>query len=192
MLFILFTSIYQAEAIDIQYGSILGSKNNDVLIQYYGIEKKNNYICNLLNLKCFSTKKLTLNNIEIPGIKNIEIRKELQKKGATHLTFSKSGTWLAYLLPAYEPDNIRTFAIRNLNNNTDYIINSEIAYWDIINEQRSVFEFSPDEKILIYTDDKDDAMSLYQVDMSTLKETTFEKFKLPTTAWNIGAFMFFD
>ena len=41
---IVFVCTIKAEALDIEYGNVLGYKNSDILIQYYGIENKTNFI----------------------------------------------------------------------------------------------------------------------------------------------------
>ena len=79
---IFFSAASSANALDIQYGSILSHKNNDLLVQYYGIGKKTNYICNITTLKCSNTKKTTLitsSNKTTSPLKP-EVRKELQEK----------------------------------------------------------------------------------------------------------------
>ncbi|KKP61202.1 MAG: Peptidase S9 prolyl oligopeptidase active site domain protein [Candidatus Nomurabacteria bacterium GW2011_GWF2_35_66] len=191
LLSIFFISFLKVEALDIQYGSILGNKGNNVLIQYYGIEKKNNYICNVLSFKCITTKKTNL-GATIPTTFKASIKKELKEKEASHATLSRSNKWLAYYISAEEPDNVRTYVIKDIKKDVNYIVSSGVSYWDLVDEQKTVFLFSPDEKTLIYTDDKDDTMSLYKVDMSTLTNTTFENTKISVTAWNIATFMFYD
>jgi len=188
---VLFTSINYTEALDIQYGSVVGYKNSDVLIEYYGIEKKNNYICNILNYKCTVTKKTNLNNINPPLLKN-SIKKELKDKKANHEILSKDGKWLAYYNQAKEPENTRIYTIKNIKNNHNYTSSGNVSYWDLVNEQSEVFEFSPDGTSLVYIDDKNDAMSLYKVDLKSLKNTNFESTKIEVIAYTVETFMFFD
>lgn len=188
---IFFTSMNYVEALDIQYGTIKGYKNSDVLIEYYGIEKKNNYICSILNYKCTTTKKTTLGSVSSLVFKN-SIKKELKDKKANHATLSKDGKWLAYYIQGREPENKRTYVIKNLKNNHNYTSSGNVSYWDLINEQSKIFEFSPDGTSLVYIDDKNDAMSLYKVDLKSLKNTNFESTKIEVTAYTVETFMFFD
>jgi len=182
---------HEAKALDIQYGAVRGYSGSQVLIQYYGIGKKVNYICNILNFGCTSTKKSTLGTTATVTLKT-EIKNELKDKGATHITLSKSGNWLAYYISADSPENVRTYVVKNLKTNNDYIISENISYWDLINEQKKVFEFSPDEKSLVYLDDKDNEMSLYKVELSSLTGTELVNKKLTTSAYNIGYFIYTD
>lgn len=187
-----FITTPEVMALDIQYGSINGQKNNDLLVQYYGIGKKVNYICNIISLKCSTTKKTTLGTTNTTlNLKN-SVKKELQDKGATHITLSKSKNWLAYYIPAYSQENIRTYVVKNLKTNNDYILSENISYWDIINEQKKIFEFSPDEKSLIYLDDKENEMSLYKVELASLTGTELSNSKIITSAYNIGYFIYTD
>ena len=160
ILLIFFTFTAKTEAVDIQYGSILGYKANDVLIQYYGIGKKNNYLCSILNYKCTATKKTVLGKY-IAATINPAIRKELADSKGGRQTYSKQGNWLAYYIKPQEPKNERTFVIKDVKNNINYKTSSIVDYWDLVNEEKKVFEFSPDEKSLVYMDDKDGTMSLY-------------------------------
>ncbi len=191
ILVLLFTSTVKIEALDIQYGNIKGYKGSEVLIEYYGIGKRNNYICNITSSKCNPTKKTILGKADTPIFKN-SIKLELKEKEANHAVLSKSGNWLAYYIPAKEPSNNRTYVLKNVKDNRNYIINGGVSYWDLVNEQKKIFEFSPDEKTLIYTDDKDDTLSLYKVDLRSLKDTKIESIKIETKAFNIGTFTLFD
>jgi len=184
-----FTS--KTEALDIQYGNVLGYKNSEVLIQYYGIGKKVNYICNISNFKCTITKKTSLGK---PATLNLKpaVKKEIQEKGGNHVIVSKLSNWLAYYIPAYEPEQIRTFVIKNIKSGNDFVVSGGISYWDLINEQKKLFDFSPDEKTVVYLDDKDNSMSLYKVNLKLLKNTNIESTKISTSAYNIGYFMFTD
>ena len=189
---VFFVATPKVMALDIQYGSISGHKNNDLLVQYYGIGKKVNYICNIINLKCSTTKKTTLGVTNTTLNLNNSIKKELQDKGATHVTLSKSKNWLAYYIEASSQENIRTYVVKNLKTNNDYILSENISYWDIINEQKKIFEFSPDEKELVYLDDRDNDMALYRVELKSLEGTELINNKIPTSAYNISYFIYSD
>ena len=188
---IFFSFINKIEAVDIRYGSILGYKANDVLVQYYGIGKKNNYICNIINYKCITTKKTALGKYIAPTI-NSTIKKELLDNKGGRLTYSKQGNWLAYYVRSQEPENKRTFVIKDIKNNINYTTSSSVDYWDLVNEEKKVFEFSPDEKSLIYMDDKDGTMSLYKVDLNSLKNGKVESAKIESTAFTIANFVYDD
>ncbi|MEI7688663.1 MAG: alpha/beta fold hydrolase [Candidatus Nomurabacteria bacterium] len=191
ILLIFFSFINKTEAVDIRYGSILGYKANDVLIQYYGIGKKNNYICNIINYKCVATKKTALGKY-IATTLNPNIKKELLDSKGGRLTYSKQGNWLAYYIRSQEPENKRTFVIKDIKNNINYTTSSGVDYWDLVNEEKKVFEFSPDEKSLVYMDDKDGTMSLYKVDLNSLKNGKIESIKIESAAFTIANFVYDD
>lgn len=189
ILIIFFTYVPYIEALDIQYGSINGYKGNDVLVEYYDIGKKSDYICNILNYKCSPTKKTILGKTNSLIIK-VSIKKELKDKKANHVTLSKKNNWLAYYTTTKEGDNNRTYIIKNIKNNNNYTISSNVNYWDLVDEQKKVFEFSPDEKTLLYLDDKDGFMSLYKVDLNSLTNSKIEGIKINTLAYNINNFIY--
>lgn len=191
IIFIFFLSISKIEAIDIQYGSIKGYTNYDVLVEYYGIEKKLNYICKISTLKCSTTKKTTIGKSSSPIFKNA-IKKEITDNNANHVTLSKSGKWLSYYMSAKEGIKYKTYVIKNIETNINYTNSYDIDYWDIINEQKKIFEFSPDDRTLIYLDNKDIDMSLYKVDLQSLKNSTFEGIKINVTAYSVSNFIYYD
>jgi len=177
------------EALDIQYGSINGYKGNDILIEYYSIGKKSDYICNILNYKCSSTKKTILGKSNTLSLKN-SIKKEIEDKKANHVTLSKKNNWLAYYISKEDGGSTRTYIIKNIKNNNNYTISSKVDYWDLVDEQKKVFEFSPDEKTLLYLDDKDGFMSLYKVDLNSLNNSKIESVKINTLSYNINYFIY--
>ncbi len=191
LLIIIFTFTSKAQALDIQYGNIKGYTNTDVLIEYYGIGKKNNYICNITSLKCTSTKKTTIGKPNNQILKNL-IKQELKEVNGNHAIMSKNSRFLAYYISAKEPENKRSYIIKNIKENINYKISESVSYWDLIDEYSKVFEFSPDEKTLLYLDDKDNNTSIYKVDTDNLKNNSFENIKIVTTATNIATFTFFD
>ncbi len=191
LILIIISCTLKAEAVDIQYGSLKGYKNSDVLIEYYGIGKKNNFICNIINYKCTATKKTILGKTNPVIIKNA-IKQELKDSKGNRATYSKSGKWLAYYIPSNEVTNSRTYVIKNTKTNINYTISSSVSYWDLVNEQMKVFEFSPDENTLIYLDDKDGVMSVYKVDLKSLKNINFESIKIATSLYHINYFIYYD
>ncbi len=192
-LFLLLFSIFipHVEALDIQYGSIKGYTTSQVLIEYYGIGKKSSYLCSITSFKCTSSKKTTIGKSSSPIFKK-SIKTELSEKGANHAVLSNSGKWLAYFIPAKEPERTRTYVIKNIKENKNYTITENLPYWDLVNDQKKIFEFSPDEKTLVYINDKNDALSLYKVNLASLQGTSFEGVKIETSAYTIGTFLYLD
>jgi len=193
ILILLIFSIFipNAEALDIQYGSLKGYTSSQVLIEYYGIGKKNSYICSISSFKCSTTKKTTIGKSDVPIIKK-SLRTEMANAGANHSALSASGNWLAYFIPGHEPDNSRTYVIKNVKTNKNYTLTENLPYWDLVNDQKKIFEFSPDEKNLLYVDDKNNDLSLYKVNLASLINTNFEGIKIETSASMIGTFLYLD
>ena len=61
-----------------------------------------------------------------------------------------------------------------------------------MNEEKKVFEFSPDEKTLLYLDDKDGFMSLYKVDLNSLTNGKIESIKVNSEAYTVTYFIYND
>jgi hypothetical protein len=51
-----------------------------------------------------------------------------------------------------------------------YTLSSKTAYWDLLTEELRLFDFSPNEKRLIYLDDKDNYPTLYMVNLDPLSK----------------------
>jgi dipeptidyl aminopeptidase/acylaminoacyl peptidase len=181
----------KAEALDIQYGTIISTKGSDILVQYYGIEKKQNFICSTVTTKCSPTKKVTLG---IPPTNTIpqSLRTELEEKHANHITLSPSKELLAYYIGGTDELPGRTFTIRNIATKKEYTVSSSVSYWDLVEDEGRVFAFSPDSKKLAYLDDREGQLSLYLVDTTKLDGETISSTKLPTTAFQIDDFIFSD
>jgi dipeptidyl aminopeptidase/acylaminoacyl peptidase len=180
----------RAYALDIQYGTILGESGTNFLVQYDGIDQKNNYLCSVTTKKCSITKKTTLGRVTaLPLSKSLKA--QLSDKGANHMVLSASKNLLAY----YQKGAVgtpRIFTVRNIKTGTEYTISENVSYWDLVDEQGRVFAFSPDSKKLVYIDDIDGAMSLYLADATKLKDNTISGTKLITKAYQIDDFMFTD
>lgn len=192
LIFILyFTLLQSVEALDIEYGTILSVKSPNVLIEYNGIEKKQNFICSVTTRKCTLTKKLTLGITPAKTVKKT-LQQELISNGANRITLSPSEKLVAYYTKATGIKPTRTFTIRDLKTNKEYSTLNNVSYWDLVNEQSRVFDFSPNSKNLVYLDDKDGEFALYITDTTKLNSDAIESTKLSTSAYQVDDFMFTD
>lgn len=193
VLFFIFSFFYteKAFALDIQYATILGTKGSDMLVQYYGIDKKNNYICSTITAKCSPTKKTTLGIYQSTPIDQT-LKLELETKDVGHITMSYSKNLLAYYKGGNDANPSRTYTVRDIKTGKEYTISNSVSYWDLVDDEGRVFDFSPDEKKLVYLDDRDGSLSLYSIDMSSLSDTTLSSTKLPLSAYQIDDFLFTD
>ena len=189
--FLLLVTTSKAEALNINYSTVLDYTANNILISYNSIEKKQNYICNISTLACNKTKKTTLDRKNIPTI-NQTLKDELSLKKASHITMSPSMKWVAYLIGSKTDNPLRTFVIRDMINQKEFIYPNTIDYWDLVADQNKIFEFSPNEKSLIYLDDTDGALAMYSVDLDNLSGTEMKGMKLNTSALQVDDFTFTD
>ena len=188
LLTLLFSSFHQAEALSIQYGSIIDSNSSKALIQYYGIDKKQNFICSITTLKCSLTKKAAL-PVTSKVEKKFTVPPELKGTNRGRFTFSSDGLFLAYYVSGNELNPNRSYILRNMNTGKEYTLSQSLSYWDLVDDEQKVFTFSPDNKKLIYMDDSSGYMSLYIVDIPSL-DTTLTSVRLPTSTLQVSDFLF--
>ena len=191
LIFIVFGGISNAYALDIQYGTILGTKGSTFLVQYYGIGKKQNFICSVTSNICTKTKKTNLGTPPSSKISE-SVQSELQTKNASHITVSPSATMVAYYIGGDYLHPQRVYTLRNLTTNKEVTVSDSVSYWDLVNDSARVFAFSPDEKKLIYLDDKDGTLSLYSTNTQGNSDGTITSTKLKTTAYQVCDFIFTD
>ncbi|MES2930703.1 MAG: prolyl oligopeptidase family serine peptidase [Patescibacteria group bacterium] len=192
-LIVIFGNLSTAEALDIQYGTVLGYSGSNILVEYSGIGKKKNFLCNTVSRNCSTTKKTALGTKETSALA-ASVRDELRNARASHITVSPSGNFVAYYKTSTTENQTRSFVIRDLKTGKEYSVSrpSTASYWDLVNDQARVFEFSPDGKKLIYLDDTDGAFALYSVDTTTLSETTMKENRVPLAAYQVDDFIFTD
>jgi dipeptidyl aminopeptidase/acylaminoacyl peptidase len=181
----------QAQALDIQYGTIIGIQNSNFLVQYYGIEKKQNFLCSVTTRTCTATKKTSLPSSPSTTI-SPSIQAELKILDAGHATLSPSGKLLAYYIAGNYLKPNRIFTLRDLTTNTEMKISDSVSYWDLVDDEGRVFAFSPDNAKLVYLDDKDTNQSLYMSDTKIQTNGILQSTKLSTTAYQIDDFIFSD
>ncbi len=188
---IFFTTVHTAKALSVQYGTLLSTKGVNILIQYYGIGVKKNFICNITTHICKVTKKLTL-SVDSTSTLTKSIRQELEDKKVGHITLAPNSALVAFYKGGTNLDPNRTYTIRDVKNNNEYAIARSLSYWDLVDDQARVFDFSLDSKKLVYIDDSEGTLGLYLVETNTLSHTTFKSNRLATTAYQVNDFIFTD
>ena len=184
-------SFSRAEALTVNYGTVLDTKGTSILVDYYAIDKHQYFICSVTTLKCTATTKTSFGTSTALPIK-ATLKKQLAAEYANHITLSPSKNLLAYYIAGSNTTPTRTYTIKNIKTGKEYSLQGGVSYWDLIYEQRGVFSFSPDSKKLAYLDDKDGTSAIYMVNTATLSGTTFKSVKLPTTALQVFDVLFTD
>lgn len=190
-IFIYLICSYKAQALNVEYGTTLSNDRNSVLIQYANIGKKTNFICSITNFSCEKTKKFSLGVGKTSIIKS-DLKKELLSKKAEHITLSPTGNFMAYYIASKNDENISKFIIKDIEQNKDYELSETRSYWDLVVDLNKIYEFSPDNKSLIYLDDNDGYMSLYKVDIDSLSGNKIRSSKIETSAYTINDFIFYN
>lgn len=191
ILFLYLICSYKAHALNVEYGTTLSTNRNSILVQYSGIGNKTNFICSITTLSCEKTKKFSLSGEKISIIKS-DVKKELLEKKAQHITLSPSENFLAYYITPTKDDNTSDFIIKDLEQNKEYKLSETRSYWDLVVDLNKIYEFSPDNKSLVYLDDIDGYMSLYKVDIDGLSDNRINSLKIETPSYTINDFIFYD
>jgi dipeptidyl aminopeptidase/acylaminoacyl peptidase len=179
---------HSAKALDISYETIAGISGNNVLILKYGLETKTYYMCSAVTYKCSKTKKKSLPSYYTP---THPIVKELQDKKVNHITLSPLRHFIAYYNHE-DSGKIRKLTLRNIGTGLEKTREDSLSYWDLLGDQSSIFEFTPNEEKLIYLDDKEGNLALYQSPSSEFDKAPFAGIKLDTGTLEIHQFLVWD
>ena len=109
------------------------------------------------SIQKFDTTTNTLTNV-----------KSTLPDGASWITVSPDGRYIAYYVPAIISTGERTFGIIDTKLDTSYTLQEHIGYWDLLTEGVRIFAFSPDSTHLLYLDDRSGYQTLYNVNLSKL------------------------
>ena len=134
---------------------------------------------------------MTLGVSPVKKIKK-SLQKELDDKKVSHITFSPSGNLLAYYIGGTDEKPTRIFTIRDLVKEKEYSFSNSVSYWDLVEDQKKVFDFSPDGKKLVYLDDKDGTLAIYLADTIKLSSGETTSTKIVTSAYQVDDFLFTD
>lgn len=164
-------------AAELKITKIIDFTDQQILFNYGGLEKQNNFLCQAVDLSCQNLGEKIPANIS----KSFEVAEPLSTKlktvkfdrsKATRLTLSPDGKWLAYYETAIaNKKQTRKFvliAIEDGKNIRTYETAGQVKYWDLLSEDLRLFYFSPDSSKLIYLDDRSGYPSLYSVDLTGL------------------------
>jgi pimeloyl-ACP methyl ester carboxylesterase len=88
--------------------------------------------------------------------------------GASYVTVSADGHYIAYYLPAVVSSGVRTFGVIDTVADKAYTMTENISYWDLLTEGTRLFAFSPDSTKLLYLDDRSGYETLYEVTLADL------------------------
>jgi len=186
---------------ELKYAKILDVRNREVLIQFGGLETPRNYLCNTFSLSCQNLGASTPQEIssyfdekETPLSEQIgDIQFDRNK--ATRITLSLHQKFLAYYEPAtLGKSTTQTHVLLDLKTNPPkkYSLSAETSYWDLLTEELRLFDFSPNEKRLLYLDDKDNYPTLYLVNLNPLSKKPLPGTKLFSKNYSVADFQFLD
>jgi len=89
--------------------------------------------------------------------------------GFSYISPSPSLKYLALYYPAPISNPVRKFALFDLDKNKEEVFKKEkLDYWDLLTENKKIFEFIDNDKLL-FLDDKDNFQTLYLYDIGNKK-----------------------
>jgi dipeptidyl aminopeptidase/acylaminoacyl peptidase len=110
--------------------------------------------------------------------------------GASWITVSPNGRYIAYNIPNTVTNLKRTYGVIDTVADKGYELTEDETYWDLISEGVRVFAFSPDSTHLLYLDDRSGYQTLYNVTLSQLAKTgltgtmiTAKKYSIEDMQW---------
>ncbi|MFA6254029.1 MAG: prolyl oligopeptidase family serine peptidase [Candidatus Paceibacterota bacterium] len=160
---------------ELKITKIIDFKDNQILFSYGGLEKQDNFLCQLTNLACQNLgEKIPAEiskSFEETGSLSAKIKNlKFDRQNATRLTLSPNEKWLAYYDAALaNKEKIRKFVLVGLKNGEKirtYELIGKVNYWDLLSEDLRLFSFSPDNTKLVYLDDRSGYPSLYSVNLT--------------------------
>jgi dipeptidyl aminopeptidase/acylaminoacyl peptidase len=105
--------------------------------------------------------------------------------GASLVTISPNGRYIAYYQPALISTGKRTYGIIDTVLDKSYTMDETLSYWDLLSEGVRVFAFSLDSTHLLYLDDRSGWQTLYNVDLSTLATSGLTGTQITTKPYTI-------
>ncbi|MEI6494982.1 MAG: DPP IV N-terminal domain-containing protein, partial [bacterium] len=189
-------SIAQAES-TLYYGRVSNFQNDQVIINYSHIGNPLNFLCDLATWTCesygTSTPEIDEDTVKAGSdYLSSRVSKDLTKNRASFITKSPTKRYVAYFTSAKLSEGERRYSLWDTKKNKKYDANKKITYWDLLSEENKLFEFSPDEKRLVYINDRDGYPMLYYIDLANLKGSVFSGKKLFEKVYTVNDFTFID
>ncbi len=164
-------------AADVDYARVTERNDTEVLVKRNTLTSEGWYRCTVSTLECAALSAgATLGNPPAPEF--MAAYRSLMPAGASSLTRSPDGRYIAFYIPATQSRGQRTWGVMDT---TDLSIRTKVesvSYWDLLTEGIRYYSFSPDSQTLVYINDIKNHPTLYKVDLSALPTTNNT---LPTT-----------
>lgn len=180
-------------AASINYANILSVSKDKMIASYGSLESKKYYSCSISKLSCMSSTKRPATPYVTPRVTTeMKATYATQLEDAISMLLSPDGTWLAYFKSA-KSDNyqVRVYGMIDTTTGKTYEVKTPVGYWDLVADQPRIFQFSPDSTHLYIVNDKDNAMTLYKINLVEMKQVGVPtEEKLFADSANLGDFVF--
>jgi dipeptidyl aminopeptidase/acylaminoacyl peptidase len=184
ILYSLFFIPVGAHAADVEYISLQDSEGDTALMRKKTLGTEAWYQCAFSTGACTEVASTTKLSHAAPS--SLAGFRSLLPSGATWLTISPDGRYLAFYIAATQSRGKRTFGVYDVQEQKTYTKDETLGYWDLLTEGIRIFSFSPDSKTLLYLDDIKNHPTLYKVDLASLSGSTLVSSKMFAREYDIA------
>lgn len=183
-----------AQADTAPYGRILDFNSEKVFIEYKSVTKIESFSCSISSLSCEKTDTPAFDEEEAERVRDIDKETFFERvsRWGSFATTSANNNFAAYYSPATNGNSrTRSFFLYNRTTGKTIKKTGNVQYWDLLSEHPQLFAFSPDEKKLVYIDDREGPATLYIANIPQSGAGLVSK-RLFTRNYSIATFAFFD
>ena len=171
---------------DVEYARVVERSDSEVLIKRNTLTTETWFMCQLGSLACVETPSTTHITSSAGTPAYMQAYRALLPSGASSLSRSPDGRYIAFYIPATESRGARTFGVMDTTSLSIFTKKLTISYWDLLTEGVRYYSFSPDSKSLIYIDDSKNNPTLYQVNLEKLTASELTSSKMFSREYSVA------
>lgn len=157
-------------------------------MKYGGLEDKNYFECSLASRLCGATSSPARYATTTPfDYSSIQDTKRVMFRG-----HSVSGRFVYYYQHADAKNEYRRHVLIDTLAGKTYETKSAVTFLDLMTEQDRLFSVSPDEKTLLYLDDREGSPAIYYVDLAHLKTKSMKGSRITKSTYSVADFIAYD
>lgn len=157
-----------AAAVGIEYVTITEEYGDSIKVKRSTLASESWYVCSISTRACTDTASTTPLTTEPTSPNPAAVWRGWLPAGASWLTMSPDGKFIAFYIAGTESRGERTFGIFDTATQKTYVKNEKLEYWDLLTEGIRIFAFSPDSKTLLYLNDIKKHPVPYKVSLDSL------------------------
>jgi dipeptidyl aminopeptidase/acylaminoacyl peptidase len=107
-------------------------------------------------------------------------------------TISPTGKYFAYYQYGTTNQGMRVHTLINLETGKAYRGPVGEREWDLLGDENRLFQFSPDEKVFVYLDDRDGFPTLYRIQLANLSSEKLGGSRMIAKKYTVADFLLWD